>query len=186
MILPNGQLESKPENILQEQEKFYKSLYASTVSLDPSTNNFTSNPEIPKLDNMEKGMCDLELTLTEIGQALKDLPNDKTPGNDGFSTNFYKFFWPNIKDLLFESIKYSFHSDLLSLDQRRGIINIIPKEGKDLRYLRHWTPVTILNTDYKILTKALANRLQKVLPKLINRDQVGYIKGRYIGQNIRI
>ena len=186
LILPNGQLESKPENILQEQEKFYKSLYASTVSLDPSTNNFTSNPEIPKLDNMEKEMCDLELTLTEIGQALKDLPNDKTPGNDGFSTNFYKFFWPNIKDLLFKSIKYSFHSGLLSLDQRRGIINIIPKEGKDLRYLRHWRPVRILNTDYKILTKALANRLQKVLPKLINPDQVGYIKGRYIGQNIRI
>ena len=43
-----------------------------------------------------------------------------------------------------------------------------------------------MNTDYKILTKALANRLQKVLPKLINPDQVGYIKGRYIGENIRI
>ena len=131
LILPNGQLESKPENILEEQEKFYKSLYASTVSLDPSTHNFTSNSEIPKLDNMEKEMCDLELTLTEIGQALKDLPNDKTPGNDGFSTNFYKIFWPNIKDLLFKGINYSFHSGLLSLDQRRGIINIIPKEGKE-------------------------------------------------------
>ena len=99
---------------------------------------------------------------------------------------FINFFWPNIKDLLFESIKYFFHSGLLSLDQRRGIINIIPKKGKDLRYLCHWRPVTILNTDYKILTKALANRLQKVLPKLINPDQVGYIKGRYIGQNIRL
>ena len=97
MIFPNGQLESKPENISEEQEKFYKSLYVSTVSLDPSTHNFTSNPEIPKLDNMEKEMCDLELTLTEISQALKDLPNDKKPGNDGFSTNFYKFFGQILK-----------------------------------------------------------------------------------------
>ena len=88
--------------------------------------------------------------------------------------------------MLFESIKYSSHSGLLSLNQQRGIINIIPKEGKDLRYLHHWRPVTILKTDYKIVTKALANRIQKVLPKLINPDQAGYIKGRYIGQNIRI
>ena len=43
-----------------------------------------------------------------------------------------------------------------------------------------------MNTDYKILTKTLALRLQKVLPKLINNDQVGYIKNRYIGENIRI
>ena len=45
---------------------------------------------------------------------------------------------------------------------------------------------SLLNTDYKILTKTLSNRLQKVLPKLVNEDQVGYIRGRYIGQNIRI
>ena len=88
--------------------------------------------------------------------------------------------------MLFESLKYSFQSGILSLDQRRGIINLIPKQDKDLRYLRNWRPLTILNTDYKILTKALANRLQKLLPKLINQDQVGYIKGRYIGQNIGI
>ncbi len=42
-----------------------------------------------------------------------------------------------------------------------------------------------MNTDYKILTKSLAFRLQKVLPLIINSDQTGYIKGRYIGENIR-
>ena len=54
LISPNGQSESKPENILEKHEQFYKSLYASTVTLDPSTHNFTSNPDIPKLDNIEK------------------------------------------------------------------------------------------------------------------------------------
>ena len=44
--------------------------------------------------------------------------------------------------------------------------------------------MNLLNTDYKILT--LSNRLQKVLPKLIHTDQVGYIKGKNIGQNVRI
>ena len=54
-----------------------------------------------------------------------------------------------------------------------------------MRYLKNWRPITLLTTDYKILTKSLAMRLQKILPKLIDSDQVGYIAGRYIGQNIR-
>ena len=49
-----------------------------------------------------------------------------------------------------------------------------------------WRPVTLLNTDYKILAKSLANRLHKIIAKLINTDQVGYIKQRYIGENIRL
>ena len=43
-----------------------------------------------------------------------------------------------------------------------------------------------MNIDYKILTKVLANRLEKVLPKIINPDQTSYVKGRYIGENIRL
>ena len=52
--------------------------------------------------------------------------------------------------------------------------------------MQNWRPVSILNTDYKILTKALSNRLHGLLPRLINDDQVGYVKGGYIGQNVRI
>ena len=73
----------------------------------------------------------------------------------------------------------------LSIEQRRGILNIIPKKDKDLRHLANWRPLTLLNTDYKILTKLLALRLQKVLPSIISPDQTGYLKGRYIGDNIR-
>ena len=46
--------------------------------------------------------------------------------------------------------------------------------------------MSLLTTDYTILTKALAIRLQKVIPDIIDADQVGYIKNRYIGQNVRI
>ena len=54
-----------------------------------------------------------------------------------------------------------------------------------MRYLANWRPGSLLQTDYEILTKALALRLQNILPKIISSDQVGYIKGRYIGENIR-
>lgn len=52
--------------------------------------------------------------------------------------------------------------------------------------LNNWRPISLLNTDYKILTQVLANRMKKVINKLISPDQTGYIKGRFIGQNIRV
>ncbi len=51
--------------------------------------------------------------------------------------------------------------------------------------LKNWRPISLLNTGYKILTKSLARRIYIVLPSIINLDQTGFIKGRYIGENIR-
>jgi len=146
---------------------------------------FLENGAIPTLNEEDKTYCDNILSLIECSNALKLLPNNKSPGSDGLTTNFYKFFWIDIKDILFDSYIYSFKNKTLTQEQKIGILNLIPKENKDLRLLANWRPVSLLNTDYKILTKALAIRLQKVIPKLINSDQVGYIKGRYIGENIR-
>ena len=117
--------------------------------------------------------------------AFKEMSNDKSPGLDGFITNFYKFFWTDIKPIVFESFKYSLQHGELSETQKRGVLSLIPKNGKDTRYLKSWRPVSLLATDYKILAKSLTTRLQKVIPNLINPDQVGYIKGWHNGQNIR-
>ena len=57
---------------------------------------------------------------------------------------------------------------------------------KDKSLLENLRPISLLNIDYKILTKAIAKRLEKVLPKIINPNQTGYIKGRFIGENVRL
>ena len=80
----------------------------------------------------------------------------------------------------------AFQNGSLSVSQRRGIITLIPKADGDLKELSNWRPISLLNIDYKILTKGLAKRTAKHLPKLINSDQTGFVKGRYIGQNIRL
>ena len=49
---------------------------------------------------------------------------------------------------------------------------VIPKKDKDLTELKSWRPLSILNTDYKILTKGLGNRLKIALPELINADRI--------------
>ena len=87
--------------------------------------------------------------------------------------------------MVYDSLRYANEVGKLSIGQRRGIINLIPKKDKDPRLLKNWHPISLLNTDYKIITKLLANRVKKVLPSVINPDQVAYLKNRFIGQNIR-
>ena len=60
------------------------------------------------------------------------------------------------------------------------------QKNKDKTILENLRPISLLNVDYKILTKVLAICLEKVLPKIINPDQTSYVKGRYIGENIRL
>ena len=62
----------------------------------------------------------------------------------------------------------------------------IPKPNKDTTLPFNLRPTSLLNIDYKILTKFIAKRLEKVLPKIINSDQTGYVKNRYIGENVRL
>ena len=73
----------------------------------------------------------------------------------------------------------------LPLTQRRGVISLLFKKG-DRTQLQNWRPITLLNTDYKILTKALANRLKHTLPLLIHTDQTACIPGRTINDNLRL
>ena len=84
------------------------------------------------------------------------------------------------------SINYGFYCGQMSVTQRQGVITCIPKEGKDKQYLKNWRPITLLNTMYKIASSCIAARLKMVLPKLISEEQKVFLKGRYIGENIRL
>ena len=176
------------QDILIAQESFYSQLYKASISKNTCADiNKCSffNTKSNTLTEVEKQSCDIDITIEECSNGLAELNNNKSPGSDGFTTEFYKFFWPNIKQHVFDSFQYSFNSGILSNNQREAIISLIPKPNKDLRFLKNWRPISLLNTDYKILTKLLANRLQKVIPNIVSEDQSGYIKNRYIGENIR-
>ena len=66
------------------------------------------------------------------------------------------------------------------------MISLIPKKKENLELLKNWRPVSLLNVDYKILTKVIALRLEKILPKIVSFSQSGCVKGRYIGESIRL
>ena len=85
-------------------------------------------------------------------------------------------------DLLTDSLNYSYTHvhDESSNSQKQAITRLIEKEGKDRRYIKNWRPIFLLDVDTKIASKALALRLEKVLPFVINEDQYAYVKNRTI------
>lgn len=85
---------------------------------------------------------------------------------------------------LMESITFSIDEGRLSDQQRTGIITLIPKKGLDRRYLSNRRPITLLKTDLKIMSKALANRIQSCIKEVVVEDQTGFIRGRSIGANL--
>ena len=87
---------------------------------------------------------------------------------------------------LLKAINYAYENGRLSVSQRRGVIRLIPRKDSDPHFIKNWRPITLLNCDYKIAAKAIANRVKKVLPNILNEDQTGFIKGRTIGENIKL
>ena len=187
--LNDGSYTTNQSDILEEQKRFYENLYKSQVSSVQSAheNEIFFNPNVvPTLNADEQALCEGLITETEALNALKDFSANKTPGTDGLSVEFLNYFWSELKNSIVDSFNHAFHNGSLSISQRRGIITLIPKKNKDKTILENLRPISLLNVDYKILTKVLAKRLEKVLPNLINADQTGYVKGRYIGKNIRL
>ena len=129
----------------------------------------------------EKAKCDGLISEDECEKALKEMKNQKSPGSDGLTTEFYKIFWLDIKTYFINAINFSYQIGHLSELQKQSIITLLPKSGKDTSFLQ-----SLLNAEYKISTKVIANRIKPLLPSIINQSQTGFMKGRYIGENMRL
>lgn len=178
--LNDGSYIKNSKQLLKEQRKFYSLLYSARQATQFNLKNETDK----KLTDNDKAKLDQPFTLAEFSVALNNMPNNKTPGLDGLTAEFYKMFWSKLGQIYTDAIMFIKQSGSMWLSARRGIITLIPKKNKDTNLLTNWRPLTMLTCDYKILAKAIALRMQSVLDYLINPDQTGYMKGRNIVENI--
>ena len=166
-------------------QTFYENLYSSDI--DHSSNGFYDfgrDLQFAKLSDEEKINLDGETTVEECETILNTFQNGKSPG--GYTAEFYKQFFSLLGQDLVSSFNAAFDIGEMSVSQRRGVITLLPKEDSNLLLLSNWLPITLLNTDYKIASKVIAKRIECVLPSIIHSDQTSFVKGRYIGRNIRL
>ena len=183
ILTPDGQLVYGTQNVQKEQVNFYKDLFSSQRT-SPNKSFFLSNPD-PQLSQQSQQNLERLITKDEIANAIKKMPNNKSPGEDGIIIEFYKMFWDLIGDDIHEVFLFGLENEELSYSQYLAVIVLLYKKGAR-ENIKNWRPISLLNVDYKILSKVLAERLKEVLPEIIHQDQKGCVKGRFIGDNIRL
>lgn len=183
----NGTKINKQEEILQETKLFYENLYKSRDHLlDIELEDYMKDNNMTKLNQEQAITIEGMLTYKEIGATLQNMKPDKSPGISGFTAEFFKTFWKQIGQFVLRSLNFGFIHGELSITQRQGLITCIPKENKAKQFLKNWRPLTLLDVVYKIASGTIANRLKLVLDQLIDKDQTGFLKGRYIGESTRL
>ena len=104
--LENNEISESSQVILSELEKFYTNLYsAEELIRDPQVVN-TFLKDLPKLTDEQSNSCEGMLTEAEIFRCLNSFSNNKSPGTDGLSSEWYKFFWEDIKLYLLNSFNF--------------------------------------------------------------------------------
>ena len=114
------------------------------------------------------------------------MSNNKSPGSDGFQTEFYKFFWQRLKHFFICMFNECKIKGVLPLTLREGLICLVPKKERPRDEIKGYRPITLLNVAYKIVAGALANRIKEVLVDIIEPEQTAFLRGRFIGDNTRL
>ena len=174
--------------ILKEIKSFYEKLFAQQNSQNKELNlrSAIENYSLPQLNESDMEKLEGKLMLTEISEALLRMKNEKSPGIDGFPSEFYKTFWAKLKYIIMHALNESYDNGILSTTLRHGLITCLPKGQKPREFIKNWRPITLLSVVYKIASAAIANRLKPILEKIIPNNQTGFLKGRNISDCTRL
>ena len=175
------ELVSNPKEILSVQKKFYEELYSEDKDVEFTLKNQTTIKVPPDIQEDQNR----QISISNLEEAIKQMNNNRTPGEDGIPVDFYKVFWCKIKHCFYDMMIQVYQQEQLHQTARTGILNLIPKPNKDTRHIKNLRPITLLNCDYKIIEKAIANKMVPALKTIIHQDQRGFMKDRRISVNIR-
>jgi len=173
-------LQKKPER-KEEDEQAIKGM------LDQIETKLTKNES----DEMTKG-----ITKDEVRESLKKSENGKAPGKDGLPYEFYKSWKEpeNEQEREIEPDILQILTNVYNDIETRGLQGNSFNEGamcllfkkKDRTKIENYRPITLTNTDYKLLTKTIATRLGRVAENIIHTDQAGFIPGRGLYDNTKL
>ena len=172
------------DRIESEIRNFYKDLYESVTPNDQHDPNNVCFRNIDPVDRGGEDELVSALTLSELTETLKTCA-DSAPGPDGIPYSFLKFFWHIFGPILLSAWNHSINVENLPPSHKLSYLRLIPKVGKDQRVIGNLRPITLSNTDHKLVTKTYARKLTKIVSDKICQEQTAYLPGRLINDNIR-
>ena len=178
----DGKVATDIDGICRSWVDFFSTLFSADVLDLKIQEDLLKNLSV-RLPSSSSASCDGPITLDEARKALEGAATGRSPGSDGLPAEFNLAFWKVLGEDLIEVFNASFSSGHLPPSLRRALITLLFKKGDRLDP-KNWRPISLLNSDYKILARIVAGRLSKVLQLLIHPDQSCGVQGRYIGENI--
>jgi len=157
VVIEHGQ----KANLLWESYKQRLGIYEfSNIHYDLSTLLTEHN-----LDHL-----DMEFSQTEIEAVIKSLPNNYTPGPDGFNGLFIKKSWDIIKGDFLKFLRDFYHQNTNLKSVNSSIITLIPKKNNP-KTIDDYRPISLLNYTLKCITKLLSATMQSVILQLVHTNQ---------------
>ena len=146
---------------------------------------YLSSVVLPSLAEDKKNICEVLISMRECEIVINEMKSNKAPGKYGIPIEFYKIFWKQLGSSLVGMYNDSFEKNEMPVSMRKSVTTLIHKKY-DKSDTYNYRPISLTNTDYRILAGVLSNRLQAVLKDIVGPNQVAYIKGRFIGTNVRM
>ncbi|KAJ4437704.1 hypothetical protein ANN_17849 [Periplaneta americana] len=154
---------------ITEFEKHFTSLYENTNTSQQQTQKILKHVN-RHLSVIQQEELQHPITEEEIRKALDSTPKHTAPGPDGLTYQFYKTHWIVMKEYLLELFNYIFNTHDIIDGFSDGVVTLIPKK-KSANTAADYRPITLLNTDYKLLMKVLANRFRPISEHIFETGQ---------------
>ena len=138
------------------------------------------------LSASQQQSCEGFLSLQELSDSVKGLSLGKLPGSDGLSVEFYLHFWEILGPLLLRVANECFRDGDLCDSMKGSVTRLIFKKRGDRKSLKNWRPISLLNVDYKIISKVITSRLVNVIEFIVHSDQTCSVPGRSIFSNVTL
>ena len=128
---------------------------------------FLEKYNFAKLNQKEIENLNRPIKSMEIETLIKNLPENKSPGPDSFTAEFYQKFREGLTPILLKLSQKIAEGSKLPNSFCEATIPLIPKPDKDATKKENYRPISLMNIDAKILNKILANTIQQHITKII-------------------
>ena len=189
-----GEVLTSPEAVEREVSSYFEALFqgrhvpsANASGFVDSGSSFHPDPDLvpglldglPSLSPDQRTELETPFTLGELQSAVEAAAASKAPGLDGLSYEFYKATFGMVGPPLLDGLNAMLNRGLLAPSLRLGVVRLLPKVP-GVPMASQLRPITLLNTDYKLLTKMFVARLLPLLPTVLQATQLCSIRGRSI------
>jgi hypothetical protein len=169
---------TEPDEMSEIATEHYVQLFGT-----PRARNCALNLEALNLPTVDMPKLEVPFSESEIWEVIKSLPLDKAPGLDGFTARFYQTCWPLLKGAIMKAVSWFDSADGRGFHMLNdAFITLLPKHAEAVD-VGEFRPISLIHSFAKIISKAMAARLAKPLPLLVDHNQSAFVQRRAIQDN---